>query len=330
MNTEHLVAFFHDLSSSLPPWFLWSGACVGHGFLMTTGLNVLYAWPLPHALLKVTRKIDILMIFFGPVLFFFAMDLFGSRQLSWEAGTLRSWLAPYVVMCWIAGLFLAPAAQVLYWLRKQAPQVARNDVCTIDVAKELGYKPVGRGKQRQLALLPGNQVFEVDFVDKTLALSQLPAAWEGLTILHLTDLHLCGTPGREFYQYVADRCMMGGVPDLVAITGDVVDSSWHHRWIVPVLGRLRWNIAAFAILGNHDSWRDTVVIRRRLRKVRMHVLGNSWRQIEVRGRPMLVIGHEGPWFTPVPDLTACPPTFSGCCLAIRPTTSLGPAATKLT
>ena len=191
---------------------------------MTTGLNVLYAWPLPHALLKVTRKIDILAIFFGPVLFFYAMDLFGSRQLSWEEGTLRSWLAPYVVMCWIAGLFLAPAAQVLYWLRKQAPQVARNYVCTIDVAKELGYKPVGRGKQRQLALLPGNQVFEVDFVDKNLAFSQLPAAWDGLTILHLTDLHLCGTPGREFYQYVADRCMMWGVPDLVAITGDVVDS----------------------------------------------------------------------------------------------------------
>src|SRR5437879_7210277 len=130
MNAESLVAFFQALSSSLPAWFLWLGACVGHGFLMTTGLNVLYAWPLPHGLLKVTRKIDILAIFFGPALFCYAMDVFGSQQLSWESGTLRYWLAPYVVMCWIAGLFLAPGAQVLYWLRKQAPQVARESVCT--------------------------------------------------------------------------------------------------------------------------------------------------------------------------------------------------------
>ncbi len=151
--------------------------------------------------------------------------------------------------------------------------------------RNLGYKPVGRGKWRKLALLPGNQVFAVDFVDKTIALPRLPAAWDGLTILHLTDLHLCGTPDRDFHQYVVDCCMKKGVPDLLALTGDVVDSGWHHRWIVPVLGRLRWNIAAFAILGNHDAWRNPVAIRRRLAKVRMNVLGNSWQTIEVRGQP---------------------------------------------
>src|SRR5262245_16427987 len=104
MTTEPLVALFEALSSSLPAWLLLLGACLVHGFLMPTGLNVLYAWPLPHSLLKVTRKIDILAIFFGPALFFYALDVFGSQQLRWEAGTLRSLLAPYVVICWIAGL----------------------------------------------------------------------------------------------------------------------------------------------------------------------------------------------------------------------------------
>jgi predicted MPP superfamily phosphohydrolase len=313
-----LSAFLQTVSSSLPAWFLWLGACIGHGFLMTTGLNILYAWPLPHSLLRVTRKLDILLVFLGPVLFFYAVDLLGSGQLSWEGETLRFWFAPYVMVCWVAGLFLAPAAQVLYWLRRQAPQVAAETVQTLDVAKELGYQPIGRSKQRRLATLPGNQVFEVDFVDKVLALPQLPAAWEGLTILHLTDLHFCGTPDREFYQFVIDRCMKGGAPDLVALTGDVVDSSWHHRWVVPILGRLDWNIAAFAILGNHDSWRDTPVIRRRLQRVRMEVLGNSWRQIMVRGLPMLVIGHEGPWFTPLPDMTGCPDTMFRLLLSHTP------------
>src|SRR5437660_644687 len=83
--------------------------------------------------------------------------------------------------------------------------------------------------------LPHNQCFQVEFTEKTIALPQLPDAWDGLTILHLTDLHLCGTPDRAFFHYVMDRCMQAGVPDLIAMTGDVVDSEWHHRWIVPVL-----------------------------------------------------------------------------------------------
>ena len=75
MTAEHLVAFLQALAVSVPPWLLWLGACVGHGFLMTTGLNVLYAWPLPHSVLRVTRKVDILVILSGPALFVYALDL---------------------------------------------------------------------------------------------------------------------------------------------------------------------------------------------------------------------------------------------------------------
>ena len=306
MIVEHVVGFMQALSSALPPWLLWLSACIGHGFLMTTGLNVLYAWPLPHGVLKVTRKIDVILVLLGPVLFFLALDLFHGGHVYWELGSKRLIIAPYLIACWFAGFVLAPLAQILYWLRREAPQVADEKIGTVDVARALGYKPVGRGKLRRLALLPGNQVFQVDFVQKTLVLPRLPAVWDGLTILHLTDLHLCGTPDRAFYQYVADRALTHGTPDLLAITGDIVDSSWHYRWVVPVLGRLRWNIDAFAILGNHDSWRDSVLIRRRLEKVRINVLGNSWQQINVRGQPLIVIGHEGPWFKPYPDMAECP------------------------
>ena len=318
MSAEHLVSFLQSVASLLPSWLLLIGACIGHGFLMTTGLNILYAWPLPHKLLKVTRKLDIIVIFLGPLLFLYAMDIPGAGTLTWEPGSPRFYLAPYVVLCWIAGFVMAPAAQMLYWLRTTAPQVARSQRITVDVAQELGFKPIGRSKQRALALLPGNQVFQVDFHELTLKLPRLPPEWAGLSILHLTDLHLCGTPDRRFYQLVLDRCLEEGVPDLVALTGDVVDSSWHHRWVMPLARRLRWNIAGFAILGNHDSWRDTRVIRRRLVRAGLDVLGNQHRLIEVRGRPMIVIGHEGPWFKPVPDLAACPEGIFRLCLSHTP------------
>src|SRR5208283_4197340 len=132
------------------------------------------------------------------------------------------------------------------------------------------------------------------------------AAWDGLSILHLTDIHLCGTPDREFYEQVMNFCRDWD-PDLVAITGDIVDSPRHHRWVVPLLGRLRWKLAAFAILGNHDSWHEPARVRRRLKRLGIRVIGNGWEQIEIRGQPLVVIGHEGPWFLPVADLSNCPP-----------------------
>jgi uncharacterized protein len=318
MNPETLAAYFQSVANSLPWWVLLLGASVGHGYLFIVALNVFYAWPLPHELMKYTRKVDLLIVMSGPMLFAVALDLLNTRQLAWEAGYWRSYLSGYTVICWIVGFCIAPVCEIFYLLRRPAPQLVRETSETVDIAKEIGYAPKGHGKDASMCDLPLNQCFQVEFTEKTLALPQLPDAWDGLTILHLTDLHLCGTPDRAFYQYVMERCMKWGVPDLLMLTGDVVDSEWHHRWIVPLLGKLRWHIGAFAILGNHDSWRDVTLIRRRLRRVGMTVLGNGWQQIDVRGQPMLVIGHEGPWFTPIPDLRKCPDGIFRLCLSHTP------------
>ena len=72
--------------------------------------------------------------------------------------------------------------------------------------------------------MPGNQLFEVEFIERTLKLSRLPAAWDGLTILHVSDLHFHGTPTKDFFHDVLDTVIADGVPDIVCITGDFVDS----------------------------------------------------------------------------------------------------------
>jgi hypothetical protein len=315
---ESLAHFLEYLSASIPVPLLLLGACIGHGFLMIVGLNVLYAWPLPHAVLKYTRKIDLLIIAGGPLAFAWALDLFGTQQLAWDPQLLRSYVSPYLMCCALVGLVIAPICEVVYLLRPAAPQQTSVRGEITDIAKQLGFAPAGKGKDAAGCRLPLNRVFQVEFTDKTLTLPQVPEAWDGLSILHLSDLHFCGTPDRIFYQRVMERCLEAGVPDLIALTGDVVDSNWHHRWIVPVLGRLRCNIAAFAILGNHDSWRDHVQVRRRLRRIGMRVIGNGWEVLDVRGVPMAVIGHEGPWFRPEPDLTGCPTDVFRLCLSHTP------------
>src|SRR5262249_55234215 len=157
----------------------------------------------------------------------------------------------------------------------------------------------------------------VDLSENRLRLARLPRLWDGLTILHLSDLHLNGTPDRKFFQAVMDRCR-AWEPDLVTLTGDIVDDPDHHRWVVPVLARLKWNVAAFAILGNHDGWYEVNLIRRRVRRCGLHMLGNSWTQIEIRGEPLVVIGNETPWFTPGPDVRDCPEGPFRLCLSHTP------------
>jgi len=145
----------------------------------------------------------------------------------------------------------------------------------------------------------------------------LPTEWDGLSILHLTDLHLCGTPDLVWFERVLERCRRQEV-DLVAVTGDLVDTVEHRRFLVPLLSELRGRVGSFAILGNHDQWHEPEKIRVELCRAGLTVLKNTWQILEVRGRPMVVIGHEGPWVKPAPDLTACPEDVFRLCLSHTP------------
>jgi hypothetical protein len=69
MNPETLAAYFQSVADALPAWVLLLGASVGHGYLFIVALNVFYAWPLPHELMKYTRKVDLLIVMSGPLLF---------------------------------------------------------------------------------------------------------------------------------------------------------------------------------------------------------------------------------------------------------------------
>lgn len=82
----------------------------------------------------------------------------------------------------------------------------------------------------------------------------LPAAFDGLRILHLTDLHLDGLPDLD--RRIA-ALIAGTRPDLAVLTGDYlwnVGGPFAH--VLPGLARIleaaRPSLGAFAILGNHD------------------------------------------------------------------------------
>ncbi len=304
----------HGLGSLL----LFAAACLGHTALWVYSHNRFYAYlfsSLPSKLIRLAH-LGSLALFPFVLLLLPGFD----PATPWTVSLPSPWpelLTGYLAVCWAAGLVLLPLNTLARHLRPRPAPLVSNHTETVDVARTLGHRPAGASKHGFLAHFPGNEIFTVDFVEKTFCFPRLPAAWEGLTILHLSDLHFIGSPDKAFYRHVLDRCA-AWEPDLVAMTGDVVDSDLHRRWIVPLLGRLRWRIAAFAILGNHDWWWEPPLIRRRLGRLGFRVLGNGWEQLEVRGEPLVVIGQEGPWFTPEPDLKNCPEGPFRLCLSHTP------------
>jgi predicted MPP superfamily phosphohydrolase len=292
-------------------------AAAGHAVLLVFGINWMYGTRFRGWYVTSLRWVKKLLIVAGPVaILIFWPDVLRSVGAWWDLPWL---LLGYLSVCWYLGGVVLPW-QTLKRLRRRVPHLQlSNHTRTIDVAAELGHKPYGRGLHALLARLPKNEIFHVDFNDKTFALPQLPAEWDGLSILHLTDLHLCGVPDRSFYEHLMDLCAKEPA-DLLAITGDILDSDEHYEWIAPVLGRLRWKVAAFALLGNHDALLDVPRIRREVEQAGIEMIGSGWKQIEVRDRPLVVIGNEMPWLPPAPDLSDCPADGFRLCLSHTPDT----------
>jgi len=270
---------------------------VGHAAIWTVSLNIAYSRPWHKRYLRAYRLLMAVVISVIPVYLVFQFPV---------AELVDHW---YSWVCLAIGGVIVPLITLQRLLKRQPRQVIDESSVIVDMQKQLGEIPSDGGKRKRQSQLPLNRVFQVEFTKLTLRLPNLPAEWDGLTILQLSDLHFIGTPSQAYYHAVIERCMSDGVPDILAITGDIIDSDTHHEWVQPILGRLRWNIAAFAILGNHDWWYHDELVRQELRQLNMDVLNNCWKVIDVRGHPLIAIGHEGPWYRPAPDVSEAPPGF---------------------
>src|SRR5438128_8514389 len=77
---------------------------------------------------------------------------------------------------------------------------------------------IGTGTHAWLLRLPGNESFRLKKAEWEIAVPNLPVEWDGLSLVHLTDLHFAPCFRRRFFEAVADEAA-AWEPDLVAFTG---------------------------------------------------------------------------------------------------------------
>jgi predicted MPP superfamily phosphohydrolase len=106
-------------------------------------------------------------------------------------------------------------------------------------------------------------------------LARLPRAQHGLTIVQITDLHVGPTIGRAVVQDIVDRTN-ALMPDIVAITGDLVDGSVSQlRDAVAPLANLRARHGIFFVTGNHEYFSGAAAWLNELPSLGIRVLANE-------------------------------------------------------
>lgn len=131
-----------------------------------------------------------------------------------------------------------------------------------------------------------------DVTELPLKLEKLPPALDGLTIVQLTDLHVGHFIGRDFVAELVDRAN-ALKPDLVAITGDLVDGQVDHLGpAVAALSGLRSRYGTFFVNGNHEYYSGEVAWNAFLESQGITVLRNRHVRIGDAGASLDLIGVD--------------------------------------
>jgi uncharacterized protein len=107
------------------------------------------------------------------------------------------------------------------------------------------------------------------------SLGRLPKALSGTRIVQLSDVHVGPTIHRSFIQTIVEQCNALS-PDLVVITGDLVDGSVEElREHVAPLADLRAKYGVFFVTGNHEYYSGAREWCSELERLGVRVLRNE-------------------------------------------------------
>jgi len=240
----------------------------------------------------------------------------------------------YLLMCWIvAGLNL----WTWWWrhvLHRPPKVLVSHQVESISLPRAVQTHP----EHHPLVWLPQNEILQLQLTRREIELAHLAPQWDGLTLLHLSDFHFTGRVAQDWFQEAADYSAQLK-PDLIALTGDFLDSMDCLDWIPEVLRPLKGRWGVYFILGNHDWRLDWPRIREQIIQLGFISLGGRWTLLSAPSpsangfspadpitssqngdRSILLAGSELPWIGPAPDMSSAP----------RPASEGGPLRILLT
>lgn len=282
-------------------------ALVGHAFLWVAAINRVHGMGAVGWRKDAATVVGFAGLLLIPVGYGFWLARTGWTPIAPGTGGLLAWAAlAYLGLC-CGGAVVATVG----WLRRHVlhrpPLVLRYHRSRVfDVPEISPDRTTPEDQHHFLVRLPGNEVLQLDVAERAVEVPRLPRALDGLSVVHLSDLHFSGRVGKSYFEEVV-RQSNAFQPDLVAVTGDLVDKPACLGWAPEILGKLTARAGVYFVLGNHDRQVDSRRLRQLLGEAGLVDLGGRWQEVEIRGRQVVLAGNELPWFSPAADLAQAPP-----------------------
>src|SRR5581483_7482845 len=134
--------------------------------LLVTLVNRLHGYRIRGLALRWLRDVHELLIVSLPFIVAWLVGWHGARLLaggSWSQLPI-GWLI-YFSVCGLGTLGLLYSALRYAWRRLPASQLS-NHTNVVDVAEQLGFRPLGSGPYRAMTRFPWNEIFQVEVSEK--------------------------------------------------------------------------------------------------------------------------------------------------------------------
>ncbi|MEA2736042.1 MAG: uncharacterized protein QOE14_2493, partial [Humisphaera sp.] len=270
--------------------FILIALVLGHLAIVRALISRGYEFGLPQRVWQMLVALLIALGIAGPILIV--------RVVRWKHHTPWTDL-PLAWQLYLVACVIALVIGIVITVRRSIDSIPRAQLSSS--SKVLDYSTGTTPSVSRLARLPGNEIFSVEIVQREIRLPRLPAQLDGLSILHITDLHMNGTPGRGFFEWAIDQCVALR-PDLVAVTGDVIDHLGVVDWLPTTLGRLTAPLGCYFVLGNHDLHAGSDEIRSTFDTMAWLAVTGRVITKEFRGARLTIAGTERPWFGDDPPI----------------------------
>lgn len=286
----------------------WTLAVIGHVGVWCVAFNRTHATALSRRYRKFGEKLIVLMVLL-PVICV-AWTLIRTQDYSlWGTGLYST---SVLLFGYCLGCLAISTYFVAGWVRRRLFQTASRHVVgrrreRVNLQTHLQMKLTQGTLPNLLAWVPGNQATQLAIEHRELQFERLPAAWSGLKVVQLSDLHFTGQIRMEYFQEIVRRVNQFQ-PDLVLITGDLIDEPACLDWIEPVLGSLKARGGVYFVRGNHDlRIKDREDYLTRLQNAGLEFVGGQWKVLDLDGAKLGLAGNEIPWFAGAEDLPHQPP-----------------------
>ena len=139
-----------------------------------------------------------------------------------------------------------------------------------------------------------DESYDLQIHEIALRFPNLPKAFDGLRVLHISDIHHGEMLSPNYYHHVVEQAVALKA-DMVVVTGDFPATDNSYKESIEILSPLKPPMGIWAVRGNHDFYTEPELIAHWIKEHGIGLLSNCYKDFEREGQKLRLIGVEHPF-----------------------------------